>query len=59
MVFAGSELELGSNSIKCMEWVHKRYSGISESLKSNVDFHRRRCLEKSPAESESIREVEI
>ena len=43
-----------SNSIRCIEclrcveclgWVHKRCSGISGKLKSNVDFHCRRCLE--------------
>ena len=36
------------NSIFCVEchrWVHKRCSGISEKLKSDVDFHCRRCLE--------------
>ena len=35
------------SSILCMEcrrWVHKRCSGISGKLKSNVDFHCRRCL---------------
>ena len=35
----------GDNSIlcvKCLRWVHKRCSG---NLKSNVDFHCRRCLE--------------
>ena len=39
---------VGDNSIRCMEclrWVHKRCSGISGKLKSNVDFHCRRCLE--------------
>ena len=39
---------VGDNSIFCMEchrWVHKRCSGISGKLKSNVDFHCRRCLE--------------
>ena len=36
------------NAILCMEclrWVHKRCSGISRKLKSNVDFHCRMCLE--------------
>ena len=27
------------------EWVHKRCSGITGRLKSNVDFHCRRCRE--------------
>ena len=39
---------VGNNSILCIEclrWVHKRCSGISVKLKSNVDFHFRRCLE--------------
>ena len=39
---------VGDNSIRCVEclrWVHKRCSGISGKLKSNVDFHYRRCLE--------------
>ena len=39
---------VGDNSIFCVEcrrWVHKRSSGISGKLKSNVDFHCRRCLE--------------
>ena len=39
---------VGNNSIlcvKCLKWVHKRCSGISGKLKSNVDFHCRRCLE--------------
>ena len=44
MVFVGK----GNNSIlcvKCRKWDHKRCSGISGKLKSNVDFHCRRCLE--------------
>ena len=36
---------VASNSIRCVEWVHKRCSGISGKLKSNNDFHCRRCLE--------------
>ena len=39
---------VASNSIRCVEclrWVHKRCSGISGKLKSNTDFHCRRCLE--------------
>ena len=39
---------VGDNSIFCVEcsrWVHKKCSGISGKLKSNVDFHCRRCLE--------------
>ena len=50
-----------SNSILCIEclrWVHKRCSGISGKLKSNVDFHCRRCFEESPVETVSQREVE-
>ena len=40
--------EVGVNAILCMEClrrIHKRCSGISGKLKSNVDFHCRRCLE--------------
>ena len=39
---------VASNSIFCVEchrWVHNRCSGISGKLKSNADFHCRRCLE--------------
>ena len=39
---------VGENTIlcvKCLRWVYKRCSGISGKLKSNVDFHCRRCLE--------------
>ena len=39
---------VGDNSIWCVEclrWVHERCSGISGKLKSNTDFHCRRCLE--------------
>ena len=42
-------LQEGScNTIRCVEclrWVHKRCSGILGKLKSNTDFHCRRCLE--------------
>ena len=41
---------VGGNSIFCVEchrWVHKRCSGISGKLKSNVDFHYGRCMENS------------
>ena len=45
MVFAGREL-VETQSYECLKWVHnKRCSGISGKLKSNVDFHCRRCLE--------------
>ena len=39
---------VGDNLIFCVEcrrWVHKRCSGISGKLKSNVDYHCRGCLE--------------
>ena len=39
---------VGDNSIRsveCLRWIHKRCSGISGKLKSNVDFHCRRCLQ--------------
>jgi hypothetical protein len=39
---------VGDNAILCTEcnrWVHKRCSGISGKLKSNVDFHCKRCVE--------------
>ena len=44
VVFAGREL-VTTQSYACRRWVHKRCSGISGKLKSNVDFHCRRCLE--------------
>ena len=55
---------VGDNSILCVEclrWVHKRYSGISGKLKSNVDFHCRRCLEgeNSLFQSVLLKEVVI
>ena len=31
--------------MECLRWVHKRCSGISGKLKSNVDSHCRRCLQ--------------
>ena len=31
--------------MECLRWVHKRCCGISGKLKSNTDFHCRRCLE--------------
>ena len=39
---------VASNLIRCIEclrWVHKSCSDISGKLKSNTDFHCRRCLE--------------
>ena len=42
--------EVSSNStlcVECLRWVHKKCSGISGKLKSNVDFHCRRCFEKN------------
>ena len=39
-VFAGRELRATQ---ECLRWIHK--SGISGKLKSNTDFHCRRCLE--------------
>ena len=39
---------VGNNAVLCVEClslVHKRCSGISGKLKSDVDFHCRRCLE--------------
>ena len=40
----GSWRQLNS-CVECLRWVHKRCSGISRKLKSNVYFHCRRCLE--------------
>ena len=31
--------------VDCARWFEKRYTGITGRLKSNVDFHWRRCLE--------------
>ena len=46
MVFAGRELATTQIfCVECHRWVHKRCSGISGKLKSNVDFHCMRCLE--------------
>ena len=45
---SGCKKEVGDNlvfCVECLRWVHKRCSGISGKLKSNVDFHCRRCLE--------------
>ena len=42
-----------------VRWVHKKCSGISEKAKSNVDFNCERCMERSPAQLVSMREVEI
>ena len=55
---------VGDNSIFCVEclrWVHKRCSGISGKLKSNNDFHCRRCLdgENGLFQSVLLKEVEI
>ena len=53
---------VASNSMLCIEccrWVHKKCSGISGKLKSNVVFRCRRCLEEGPVETISQREVEI
>ena len=50
---------VGDNSICCLEcrrWVHRRCSGISGELKSNVDFHCRRCLE---GQSVLLKEVAV
>ena len=38
----------------CLKWVHKRCSGISGKLKSNADFHCRRCLEGENALFQSV-----
>ena len=46
MVFAGvCRRGVSIRCVECLRWVHKRCSGISGKLKSNVDFHCRRCLE--------------
>ena len=37
-----------------LRWVHKRYSGISGKLKSDVDFHCRRCLEREHGLFQSV-----
>ena len=52
---------VGDYSIRCVEWVHKRRSGISGKLKSNTDFHCRRCLEGENGlfQSVSLEEVVI
>ena len=53
---------VGDNSILCLEclrWVHKRCSGISGKLKSNVDFHCRRCMEGNHCQSILLREAMI
>ena len=39
------EFRATQSNVYCLRWVHKRCSGISGRLKSNVDFHCRRCLE--------------
>ena len=52
------------NSIRCVEclkWVHWRCSGISGKLKSDTDFHCRRCFEGENGlfQSVSLKEVVI
>ena len=49
------------NSIlcQCLRWVHKRCSGISGRLKSNADFHYRRCLEGNHVKPVLLKEVVI
>ena len=62
MVSVGKELHAIQSCVYCVEclrWVHKRFSGISGKLKSNVDFCCRRCLEEGPVETVSQREIEI
>ena len=44
--------------VECLRWVHKRCSGISGKLKSNVDFHCR-CLERNHVQSVLLKEVVI
>ena len=53
---------VSNNSILCVECircVHKSCSGISGKLKSNVDFHCRRCLEGNHGQSVLLKEVVI
>ena len=55
---------VASNSIRCVEclrWVHKRCSGILGKLKSNTDFHYKRCLEGENGlfQSDLLKEVVI
>ena len=46
VVFAGRELvDHAILYVECLRWVHKRCSGITGRLKSNVDFHCKRCWE--------------
>ena len=45
--------------VECLRWVHKSCSGISGKLKSNVDFHCRRCLEGNHVQSVLLKEVVI
>ena len=61
MMFAGSCEQLNPLCIECLRWVHTRCSGISGKLKSNVDFHCRRCLEGKNVLFQSVllKEVEI
>ena len=47
----GRELVTTQSYALCLRWVHKRCSGISGKLKSNVDFHSRRCLERNHVQS--------
>ena len=50
------------NSILCMQclrWVHKRCSGISGRLQSNIDFHCRRCLEGENDLFQSVLQKEV
>ena len=40
--------------MECLRWVHKRCSGISGKLKSNVDFHCRSYLEGEHGHFQSV-----
>ena len=55
----GSLIVITQSYVYCLRWVHKRCSGISGKLMSNVDFHCRRCLEGNHVQSVLLKEVVI
>ena len=48
-----------SDGHRCHRWVYKRCSGIAGKLKSNVDFHCRRCVEGENGLFQSVLVKEI
>ena len=54
MVFAGRKLATTQSFVWSVVGESTKYSGISGKLKSNGDFHSRRCLEGENGLSQSV-----